>query len=71
MLGRIDERTVLIHEDLKEFKLEVAVQRREQLVVNGHQQVSIDSLRMWRAWLAGGIAFLTLAGTVAFRLAAF
>ena len=71
LLGRIDERTVLIHEDLKEFKLEVAVQRREQLTVNGTQQTSIDSLRMWRAWLAGGIAFLTLAGTVAFRLAAF
>lgn len=62
MLGRIDERTVLIHEDLKEFKL-------EQRAVTASQQVSIDSLRMARAWLTGGMAFLVLAGTVAFRLA--
>jgi len=60
MLGRIDERTVLIHADLKEFKT-------EQKTVNEKQQGDIDSLKLWRAWLAGGIAFLTLAGTVAFK----
>ncbi len=48
LLGRIDERTIAIQEDVQEFRKE---QRK--------QQKEIDSLKQWRSGLAGAFSLLT------------